>query len=85
MSRARRPGLSAIPALLGVARMGITGEIVLPPELREAAGLAPGRVVLIVGSGDGLALMDPDRALRRAGKALRAVRRIEHALGEGSC
>ena len=71
------------PVLLGVARMGAGGELVVPEAVRREAGLVPGRPVLLVwgqaGLG-GLLLLDPSRARLATERALTGIARLMDAL-----
>jgi AbrB family looped-hinge helix DNA binding protein len=47
-------------------KVGAGGRLVIPGEYRAALGIAPGDVVVLVLERDGLRLLTPGQAVRRA-------------------
>lgn len=47
-------------------KVGAGGRLVIPGEYRAALGIAPGDVVVLVLEPDGLRLLTPGQAVRRA-------------------
>jgi AbrB family looped-hinge helix DNA binding protein len=47
-------------------RIGAGGRLVVPGEFRAALGIEPGDTVILVMEHDGLRMLTPDQAVRRA-------------------